>query len=133
MRLMCAVLEVSPAGFLRLARARGRRTTSNAVLLAEIRQVHRDSGQRYGSARVHSVLRSQGRGASQGRIERLMRRYGIRAIMAPPLQAAPPQSSQSADCAEPDRASSAPQPPIGPGLPDITYISPAEGWLYRAR
>lgn len=34
--------------------------------------------------RVHAVLQTQGRGASRGRIERLMRRYGIRAIMAAP-------------------------------------------------
>lgn len=47
-----------------------------------IRQIHHDSGQRYGS-RVHATLRTQGSGACRGRIERLMCRYGIRAIMAP--------------------------------------------------
>jgi hypothetical protein len=53
-------------------------------VLAEIRQVHRESGQRYGSPRVHAVLRAQGRDVSRGRIERLMHRHGIRAVMAPP-------------------------------------------------
>ena len=47
-----------------------------------IRQIHRDTGQRYGS-RVHAALRTQGSGSCRGRIERLMCRYGIRAIMAP--------------------------------------------------
>jgi putative transposase len=84
-RLMCAVLEVSPAGYYAWrARPVSARAASNSTLLAEIRQVHHDSGQRYGSPRVHAALRTQGRGASRGRIERLMRRYGIRAIMARP-------------------------------------------------
>lgn len=84
-RLMCAVLEVSPAGYYAWRdRPVSERTKSNAVLLAEIRQVHQDSSGRYGSPRVHAVLRRQDRGASRGRIERLMHRHGIRAIMARP-------------------------------------------------
>ncbi|MHC4048044.1 IS3 family transposase, partial [Bradyrhizobium sp. 23AC] len=72
-RLMCAVLEVSPAGYYAWRdRPVSERTKSNAVLLAEIRQVHQDSSGRYGSPRVHAVLRRQDRGASRGRIERLM-------------------------------------------------------------
>ncbi|MBV9559672.1 MAG: transposase [Bradyrhizobium sp.] len=58
--------------------------TTNATLLAAIRDVHQDSGRRYGSPRVHAALRAQGRGFSRGRIERLMHRHDIRAIMAPP-------------------------------------------------
>jgi hypothetical protein len=49
-RLMCAVLEVSPAGYYAWReRPVSARATSNSALLAEIRQVHRESGQRYGS------------------------------------------------------------------------------------
>src|SRR6266404_3044587 len=84
-RLMCAVLEVSPAGYYAWReRPVSTRAASNSALLAQIRQVHHDSGQRYGSPRVHVALRTQERGASRGRIERLMRRHDIRAIMAPP-------------------------------------------------
>ena len=84
-RLMCAVLEVSPAGYYAWReRPVSERTKSSAALLAAIRQVHRDSCGRYGCPRVHAALHRQGRGASRGRIERLMRRNGIRAIMAPP-------------------------------------------------
>ena len=84
-RLMCAVLEVSPAGYYAWReRPVSERTKSSAALLAAIRQVHQDSCGRYGSPRVHAALHRQGRGASRGRIERLMHRNGIRAIMAPP-------------------------------------------------
>jgi len=133
-RLMCAVLEVSPAGYYAWReRPVSARATSNAVLLAEIRQVHRESGQRYGSPRVHTVLRTQGRGASRGRIERLMRRHGIRAIMASPrrvrttdsrhdLPIAPNLIARDFTAATPNRV----------WLADITYIPTAEGWLYLA-
>jgi putative transposase len=55
-RLMCAVLEVSPAGYYAWReRPVSARAGSNSALLAEIRQVHRDSGLRYGSPRVHAA------------------------------------------------------------------------------
>ncbi|WP_084292778.1 IS3 family transposase [Bradyrhizobium sp. WSM3983] len=104
-RLMCAVLEVSPAGYYAWRdRPVSDRATSNAALLVAIRQVHQDSSGRYGSPRVHAVLRRQGRGASRGRIERLMHRHGIRAIhgTAPPC-AHHRQPSRPADRTEPDR------------------------------
>ncbi|MCK1593414.1 IS3 family transposase [Bradyrhizobium sp. 164] len=109
------------------------RATANAALLTAIRQVHQDSGQRYGSPRVHAVLRAQGSGASRGRIERLMHRHGIRAIMAPPrrvrttdsrhgLPIAPNLIASNFTAAAPDRV----------WLADITYIPTAEGWLNLA-
>lgn len=79
------MLEVSPAGcYAWRYRPVSERAKSNATLLAAIPQVHQDSSGSYGSPRVHAALRKQGRGASRGRIERLMHRHGIRAIMAPP-------------------------------------------------
>jgi putative transposase len=128
-RLMCAVLEVSPAGYYAWReRPVSARAVSNSTLLAEIRQVHHDSGRRYGSPRVHAALRRQGRGASRGRIERLMRRYGIRAIMARPrrvrttdshhdLPIAPNLIARNFTAAAPNRV----------WLADITYIPTAEG------
>ncbi len=133
-RLMCAVLEVSAAGYYAWReRPASARTASNVALLADIRRVHRDSGGRYGSPRVHASLRRQGSGASRGRIERLMHRHGIRAIMAPPrrvrttdsrhgLPVAPNLIGRHFSAAGPNRI----------WLADITYIPTAEGWLYLA-
>jgi len=133
-RLMCAVLEVSPAGYYAWReRPVSARVTTNATLLAAIRDVHQHSGRRYGSPRVHAALRAQGRGFSRGRIERLMRRHGIRAIMAPPrrvcttnsrhgLPIAPNLIARDFTAAGPNRV----------WLADITYIPTDEGWLYLA-
>lgn len=133
-RLMCAVLEVSPAGYYAWRdRPLSERAKSNAALLAAIRQVHQDSSGRYGSPRVHAVLRRQGRGVSRGRIERMMSRYGIRAIMAPPRRARTTDSRHDLPIApnliKRDFTAAAPN---RVWLADITYIPTAEGWMYLA-
>jgi putative transposase len=132
-RVLCAVLEVSPAGYYAWrARSPSARSSANAELVAAIRRVHHDSAGRYGSPRVHAALRTQGRGTSR-RIERLMRRHGIRAIMAPPrrvrttdsrheLPIAPNVLARDFTAAAPNRV----------WLADITYIPTDEGWLYLA-
>jgi putative transposase len=133
-RLMCAVLEVSPAGYYawRDRPVTARATTSDALLVA-IRQVHQDSSGRYGSPRVHAALRRQGRGASRGRIERMMRRHGIRAIMTPPRRVRTTDSRHNLPIAPNLIARDfAAEAPNRVWLADITYIPTAEGWLYLA-
>jgi putative transposase len=82
---------------------------------------------------VHAVLLAQGRGISRGRIARLMRRYGIAAIMMQPrrvrtidsrhnLPIAPNFFDRNFKASAPNRIS----------LADITYIPTSEGWLYLA-
>ncbi|MCK1599821.1 transposase [Bradyrhizobium sp. 164] len=67
-RLMCAVLGVSAAGYYAWReRPASTRTTTNTALLASIRQVHQDSGGRYGSPRIHAAMQARGRGVSRGR------------------------------------------------------------------
>ena len=133
-RVLCTVLEVSPAGYYAWrARSPSARSSANAELVAAIRRVHHDSGGCYGSPRVHAALRTQRRGTSRGRIERLMRRHGIRAIMAPSrrvrttdsrhaLPIAPNVLARDFTAAAPNRV----------WLADITYIPTDEGWLYLA-
>ncbi len=133
-RLMCAVLEVSPAGYYAWRdRPVSERTKSDVMLLAAIRQVHQDSSGRYGSPRVHAALRRQGRGVSRGRIERLMHRYGIRAIMARPRRVRTTDSRHDLPIAPNLIARDFTAPaPNRVWLADITYIPTAEGWLYLA-
>jgi len=133
-RVLCDVLEVSPAGYYAWrSRSPSVRSAANSELVTAIRQVHQDSGGRYGSPRVHAALQDQGRGTSRGRIERLMRRHGIRAIMATPrrvrttdsrhaLPIAPNLLARDFTAAAPNRV----------WLADITYIQTDQGWLYLA-
>lgn len=73
-RLMCRVLEVSPAGYYA---ARKRPPSWHAlideVLMARVRIVHHESGETYGAPRVHRELRKEGLPTSPKRVARLMR------------------------------------------------------------
>ena len=90
-----------------------------------IRQINHDSRQRYGS-RVHATLRTQGRAACRGRIERLMCRNGIRAIMAPLVGLADSRPNLPVPNLN-ARAFTA----AAPGLPVSTTFQ-LRGWLYVA-
>jgi transposase InsO family protein len=131
-RIMCSALDVSSAGYYAWrGRPESRRSATNRALLDDIKRVHRDNHECYGSPRIHLELAAQGRGVSRGRIERLMRRHGVRAIMARPRRArttdsrhdlpiAPNLLDRNFVAAAPNRI----------WLADITYIETGEGWLY---
>jgi putative transposase len=133
-RVMCRVLEVSPAGYYAWrSRPESARSIANRELLADIKRAHRDSHGRYGSPRIHAELTAQGRGASRGRIERQMRHHGIRAIMAKPRRCRTTDSGHGFPIAPNllDRKfSTAARNQVW--LADITYIDTDQGWLYLA-
>jgi len=132
--IMCDVLGVSPAGYYAWrSREESRRSAANRDLIDDIKRLHRDTSGRYGSPRIHAELKAQGRGVSRGRIERLMRRHGIRAIMARPRRVrttdsrhefpiAPNLLKRNFTAAAPNRI----------WLADITYVETDQGWLYLA-
>jgi len=132
--ILCDVLGVSPAGYYAWrARPESRRAAADRELVEDIRRVHRDTRGRYGSPCIHVEVKAQGRGVSRGRIERLMRHHGIRAIMARPrrvrttdsrhgLPIAPNLLGRNFFAAAPNRI----------WLADITYIETDQGWLYLA-
>jgi transposase InsO family protein len=133
-RILCEVLGVSSAGYYAWrSRPESRRSAANRELVAAIKRVHRDVCGRYGSPRIHVELRAQGRGASRGRIERLMRRHGIRAIMARPRRVRTTDSRHDFPIAPNllDRNFTA-TAPNRIWLADITYVETDQGWLYLA-
>ena len=80
-RLMCRVLKVSASGYYAwCSRPESSRSRANRALLADVRRLHAEHHGRYGSPRMHAALRAEGRTASRGRVARLMRRHGIRAL-----------------------------------------------------
>jgi transposase InsO family protein len=101
--------------------------------LEDVRRIHAGHHGRYGSPRVHAALRAEGRSASRGRVERLMRRHGIRALAGRRFQPcttdsrhhlpiAPNLLKQAFSALVPNRV----------WLADITYPPTGEGWLYLA-
>jgi putative transposase len=130
--ILCDVLGVSPAGYYAWrSRPESERSAANRELAEDIRRVHRDTSGRYGSPRIHAELKAQGRGASRGRIERLMRHHGIRAIMARPQWVRTTDSRHDFPIApnllERNFIANAPN---RIWLADITYVETDQGWLY---
>jgi transposase InsO family protein len=133
-RLMCRVLEVSHSGYYEWrSRSESAQATSNRRLLHDVRRIHTGHHRRYGSPRIHAALRAEGRTASRGRVERLMRRHSIRALAGRrfrpcttdsrhDLPIAPNLLKQQFSAALPNTV----------WLADITYLPTGEGWLYLA-
>jgi len=80
---MCRLYGVTRAGYYAW-RSRGpsARARQNEKLTERIRAAHRDSRGTYGSPRIYQALRRQGCVASENRIARVMRAYGIKARVA---------------------------------------------------
>jgi transposase InsO family protein len=132
-RLMCRALTVSPAGYYAWAgRPESARSVHNRTLLSEIRVIHRESRETYGSPSIWDALMKRGHGVGEHRIARLMRAEGIRAKTVKKWRATT-QSNHRLPVAENtlNRQFTAEYPNrVWAG--DITYVWTTEGWLYLA-
>lgn len=132
---LCRVLGISTAGYYAWrSRPDSKRAVEDCALLADSRQAHANSGGRYGSPRVHATLRAQGRQLGRGRIERLMRRHGVRGLVAQRRRVQTTDSRHAFPVAPNllEGKFSTTSRPNQVWLADLTYIPIAEGWLYMA-
>jgi putative transposase len=128
------MLGVSPSGYYAW---RGRplippQVRANLALRARIRSIHRESGGRYGSPRVHHALRATGERVGRNRVIRLMqaeqlrgrprRRFRVTTQADPTATPAPNHLNQVFHASVPNQVWTA----------DITALATAEGWLYLA-
>ena len=129
---MCNILGLSTSGYYAWReRPESPRAAANRALLEEIRVIHTTRSGTYCSPRVHAVLRAHGRRIGHVRIEKLMRRAGIRGLAALPRRTrttdsrhdypiAPNLLGRNFTTTQPNRV----------WLADITYVATNEGWLY---
>jgi transposase InsO family protein len=128
------VLGVSASGYYAWRdRPDSARALANQQILADLRRLHASHHGRYGSPRLQVALRAEGRQVSRGRVERLMRSAGIRAIAGRrfrptttnsrhPFAVAPNLLDRQFRVARPNTV----------WLADMTYLPTGEGWLYLA-
>ena len=136
LRLMCRVLEVSPAGYY----ASRKRPLSwhavlDEVLLAHVRIAHQDSGATYGAPRVHRELQAEGLPVSRKRVARLMREAGLVARRRRPRRIGTTDSNHDDPIAPNLLARQFDVNGVGVNqvwVADITYIPTREGTLYLA-
>jgi transposase InsO family protein len=131
--VMCQVLCVSRSGYYAWrSRAASNRAVVDDQLVVEIKAAHAAGRRKYGSPRIHRVLRKNGWHVGKKRVARLMQREGIvvkrrkkfvvttDSKHADPI--APNVLNREFDVELPDTA----------WVTDVTYIWTAQGWLYLA-
>ena len=78
--LLCSLLDVSRGGYYAwCVRPPSRRTVADSELVEEIRTIHENSAQRYGSPRIHEELSANDTHVGRKRVARLMKQNGISA------------------------------------------------------
>lgn len=131
---LCRAMKVSRGGYWSwLKRRPGTRKQGDAVLLADIRRVHKGKRRIYGSPRIHDQFQKEGIRCGRKRIERLMRENGIRAKQGKKFKPMMTDSEHNLPVApnilnrqfQRERPNEA-------WVADITYIRTEEGWLYLA-
>jgi putative transposase len=133
-RAMCRVLGVSPSGYYAWrSRPESARAPSNRRLLGAVRRLHEHHRARYGSPRMPAALRAEGWTASRGRVARLMRAHGLRAVAGRRFRPCTTDSRHTLPVA-PNRLEQrfTAEAPNRVWLADISYIPTGEGWLYLA-
>jgi putative transposase len=132
-RLMCQVLQVSPGGYYtwqdRPASAQQQR---REALAGEIRAIHQEVKERYGSPRMHAELQARGQSCCLNTVAKLMRQHGIAAKTKRKFRCTT-DSNHGLPVAENilDRQFE----PVAANqvwVADITFIPTWEGWLYLA-
>lgn len=132
--VMCRVLTVSRSGYYAWRnRPSSARKMADQELSQQIKEIHQQSRQTYGSPRIQVELAENGVNCGQKRVARLMRQEELFAKQsrkfrvtttdsAHPYPVAPNLLDQDFSASRPNEK----------WLTDITYIPTAEGWLYLA-
>jgi putative transposase len=135
--VMCRVLEVHRSGYyawsrrLRLQQL-GKRARENQELCEAIREIHRNSKERYGSPRMTAALRKRGYRVSRGRVARLMKANAIKAKRRRAYRVTTRSQHHLASPHLLERQFDRATAPDQLWTSDITYVPTREGWLYVA-
>ena len=130
---MCRVLAVSSSGYYDwLRRDRSQREKDNERLLVDIRRIHYESRQAYGSLKVWQVLKQNGVNCGKNRVARLRSLHGIQSkrrrrfvITTRSKRVAVTVGNILNRCFRTER-------PNMVWVGDVTFIATRNGWLYLA-
>ena len=135
-RALCEAFAVSPSGYYDWRKRQtdpGPRAQEDQRLKAQIRQIHKESRQTYGTPRVQAALRTAGQNHGRNRLHRLMQEEQICGRQKRRFRVVTTDSRHDQPIA-PNRLSKEIQPTRWNEVwvADITYINTAEGWIYLA-
>jgi putative transposase len=132
-RLMCRVLQVSPGGYYTWRdRPASTQQQRREALTSEIRDIHQEVKERYGSPRMHAELLARGQSCCVNTVAKLMLQHGIAAKTKRKFRCT---TDSNHDLAVADNLLDRQFEPTAANqvwVADITYIPTWEGWLYLA-
>lgn len=130
---MAKVLSVSRSGYYQFVKnILSKRRQENERLLKEIKAIHQNSRETYGSPRIHAQLKLQGESCSRKRIARLMKQEGIQAKMQKRFKITTKVDSSAKKGPNLLQQNFTAEKPNQRWVSDITYVATSEGWLYVA-
>jgi putative transposase len=131
--LMARLLGVSTSGYHSWnKRSPSRREVEEHKLIRAIEDIHRSSRQTYGSPRIHAQLKALGFKANVKRVERLMKKFGIRAKTKRRFRVTTDSKHKLPVAANVLNRDFSPAAPNTAWAGDITYLWTKEGWLFLA-
>jgi putative transposase len=131
--LQCELLGVSESGYWAwVGRAPSDRALYDAWLLERIRQVHAASKGRYGSPRVHAMLRREGVRVGEKRVARVMRQAGIQGAYRRRKKGCTTGVAGVEPFGDLVGRQFRPEAPDRVWCTDIKQTMTGEGWLYLA-
>lgn len=133
---LCRAFAVSASGYYQWSQRQnqpGLRAVKNQQLQEQVRRIHQDSRQTYGSPRIMMALRQSGQRHGRNRIARLMRQQGICGRQKRRFRVRTTDSNHQEPVA-PNRLAKLPTPQRANQVwvADITYVATAQGWVYAA-
>ncbi len=132
-RMMCRLLRVSSSGYYaRQTRPKSRRARANAALVQEIRRIHTESGEVYGSPKIWKELQERGQSCGQHRVAQLMKQAGLQGIPSKKWRRTRKGGKRPEGVTNHLARDFAAAQPNTKWVTDITYIRTTEGWLYLA-
>jgi len=130
---MSCVFKVSRSGYYRFIAVKPSiRQVENKRLLEEIKTIHRDNRQVYGSPRIHAQLRFQGEPCSRKRVAKLMKQAGLQAKMKRRFKVTTQVDVLAKKAPNLLQQNFIWEKPNQRWVADITYVATDEGWLYVA-
>jgi len=130
---MCEVLKVQRSGYYAWRKQPlSAQKMANEKLTEQIRKVHRESKETYGSPRVHRELNARGYPCSKNRVAKLMREHNIRAKTRRKFKVTTRRDKSHPVVGNVLKQQFRAERPDQIWLSDITYINTHEGWLYLA-
>lgn len=135
-RVLCQAFEVSPSGYYDWQQRQKQpapRVQQDRQLKEQIRRIHQESRQTYGSPRIQVSLRALGQRHGRNRLARLMREASICGRQKRRYKVVTTDSKHEHPIA-PNRLSAVatPQGPNQIWVADITYIASSSGTMYLA-